>query len=127
MKILSTLALMLGASLILTSCGGRYMNIDRSALSPHAAVLHDRAQAGDQSAQYELAIAYGTGSGVPRDCGKSRSLLKSAATPSGGTIWVYSPPVGNGTSGRVIPIDQGPVRPGLIDARTLLNDPAFCE
>lgn len=127
MKVFSASTLILGASLTLTACSGRYMGIDRLALSPKAAALYDRAKAGERSAQYELAIAYGTGSEVVRDCDKSRALLRAAATASGGTIWVYSPPIGNGTSGRVIPVNQGPVRPGLIDARALLNDPAFCK
>lgn len=58
---------------------------------------------------------------MPQDIGKARTLYRLASTDSGGTMWVYSPPVGNGTSGRVIPMDRGPVQPGLREARARLE------
>lgn len=48
------------------------------------------------------------------------SVPTRATNDSGGTLWVYSPPVGNGTSGRVIPAENGPKIHGLNEARIRL-------
>lgn len=78
--------------------------------------LAARAQAGDKHAQLELGIAFEEGWGVRRDWGKAERLYRLAAAQSGGTTWVYSPPVREGASGRVIPVNRGPVTPGLEEA-----------
>lgn len=109
------------------AAGSSYMGIplDRQVASgPDAALrnLATRAQAGDKHAQLELGIAFEEGRGVPRDLGKAERLYRQAATDSGGTMWVYSPPAGPGTSGRVIPVDRGPVRQGLAEAERRLAD-----
>lgn len=75
--------------------------------------LAQMAQRGDKQAQFELGIRFEQGMGVEQNLRNACKLYNRAATQSGGTIWVYSPPVGNGTSGRVIPINQGPIVPGL--------------
>ena len=80
-----------------------------------------RAQAGDKQAQLELGIAFEEGRGVAKDIGKARTLYRLAAADSGGTLWVYSPPVGRETSGRVIPVNRGPVQAGLPEARMRLE------
>lgn len=79
------------------------------------------ASAGSKNAQLELGIRFEEGIGVSRDFDKARKLYGKAATTTGGTLWVYSPPVGNGTSGRVIPIDRGPRQPGLQEATQRLQ------
>ena len=96
------------------------MGIDRANLDPSNQAWFDRAKIGDKQAQFELGMRYARGAGVERDCDTARKLLQQAATRTGGTIWVYSPPVTRGGSGRVIPIDQGPVQPGLRDAERAL-------
>jgi len=83
--------------------------------------LARRAQAGDKQAQLELGIRFEEGRGVARDLNKARKLYAKAATGSGGTIWVYSPPVGNGTKGRVIPVNSGPKQVGLAEAKRRLE------
>lgn len=84
------------------------------------AALARQAQAGSKRAQLELGIRFEEGIGVAPDLRKARKLYGKAASASGGTLWVYSPPVGNGTSGRVIPINQGPRQPGLAEAQRRL-------
>ena len=84
------------------------------------AALARRANAGDKRAQLDLGVRFEEGIGMERDPAKARKLYAQAATTSGGTIWVYSPPVGNGTSGRVIPVDRGPRQPGLAEAKQRL-------
>ena len=111
--------------LLLCACAPatQYMGI---ALQPGAAApeiqgLAMRAQAGDKQAQLDLGIAFEEGRGVERDLKKARKLYAQAASDSGGHIWVYSPSVGNSTSGRVIPIDTGPRQKGLLDAEKRLR------
>ncbi len=83
--------------------------------------LARRAQAGDKQAQLELGIRFEEGRGVERDLKKAKKLYGKAASDSGGTIWVYSPPVGNGTSGRVIPVNTGAKQSGLAEAKRRLE------
>lgn len=114
---------------VLASCAslsGRYAGIDLNAVpanSEAAAIqaLARRAQAGDKYTQLELGIRYENGDGVARDLERAKKLYRSAASDSGGRIWVYSPPVGNGTSGRVIPVDAGPKQYGLAEAKKRLE------
>ena len=75
----------------------------------------------DKRAQLELGIRFEEGIGLPIDLDRARQLYGRAASASGGTLWVYSPPVGNATSGRVIPIEQGPRMPGLVEAQGRLE------
>ena len=98
------------------------MGIDRASLDPSAQTQFDRAQVGDKRAQFELGIRYARGDGVLQDCQRARKLLRQASIRTGGTIWVYSPPVTKGGSGRVFPIDQGPLQPGLQTAKGALSE-----
>ena len=98
------------------------MGIDRASLDPSSQAWLDRAKVGDKQAQFELGMRYARGEGVERDCDTARRLLRQAATRTGGTIWVYSPTVTRGGSGRVIPIDQGPPQPGLQTAKEALDE-----
>lgn len=82
--------------------------------------LAAQAQSGDKHAQLELGKRFESGRGVERDLGKAQKLYRLAASDSGGTIWIYSPAVGNGTKGRVIPVNSGPKRVGLAEAKRLL-------
>lgn len=83
--------------------------------------LASAAQGGDKQAQLELGIRFEEGRGVTRDMKIARKLYAKAASDSGGTIWVYSPPVGNGTKGRTIPVNTGPKRVGLVEAKLRLE------
>lgn len=78
------------------------------------------ARAGDKRAQLDLGIAFEEGRGVKQDLNKALTLYRFAATTSGGTTWVYSPPVGS-AAGRVIPINRGPVQTGLLEAKARLE------
>jgi len=116
-----------------------YMGIDFASASAgveqaEIGSLARRAQAGDKQAQLELGIRFeerwraavrGTDGkpsrGVERDLNKARKLYAKAASNSGGTIWVYSPPVGNGTKGRTIPVNTGPKQVGLAEAKRRLE------
>ena len=97
------------------------MGLDRETLDPSTQAWHDRAMMGDKQAQFELGIRFLRGAGVAQDCARARKLLRQAATRTGGTIWVYSPPVTKGGAGRVIPIDQGPVQAGLQTAEEAMR------
>lgn len=79
------------------------------------------ARAGDKQAQLQLGIAYEEGSSVVRDTGRARKLYALAAADSGGTIWVYQPPVREGGSGRVVPVNLGPKVAGLVEAKDRLG------
>lgn len=83
--------------------------------------LASEAQRGSKQAQLELGIRFEEGKGVERDLDKARKLYAQAASDSGGTIWVYSPAVGNGTKGRTIPVNTGPKRSGLAEAKRRLK------
>ena len=84
--------------------------------------LARRAQAGDKQAQLELGIRFEEGRGVSQDLERARKLYTKAATSSGGLKWIYSPPVGNGTKGRIIPLDTGLVSAGLAEAAVRLEN-----
>lgn len=79
-----------------------------------------RARTHDKEAQLQLGIAYEEGRGVARDTGRARKLYAVAAADSGGTIWVYQPPVKKGGSGRVVPVNMGSKTVGLAEAKDRL-------
>lgn len=113
--------------LAVTGCSGRYMGLDANELDRETALLVQRAQLGDKHSQFELGQRFAAGQGVPRDCEKAVALTRKAANASGGTLWVYSPPVTQGGAGRVIPVDQGPVQPGLAAAKNALATDLECR
>jgi len=114
-------------SLAVGACSGRYMGLDASLLDSETAVLAQRAQLGDKQAQFELGKRFAAGDGVPQDCAKATELTRRAATATGGTLWVYSPPVTQGGRGQVIPLDRGPVQPGLAAASNAIANGAICR
>lgn len=118
---LRVLASCLCSLFLLAGCAGPYAGLDDPGVSSEARLVGERARLGDKQAQYELALRFAAGDGVPRNCNRARELLGQAASNSGGTIWIYSPPVTKGGSGRVIPVDSGPVRPGLAIAKRALS------
>ncbi len=96
------------------------------ALAPGAALpelqnLARRAAAGDKHAQLDLGIRYEEGNGVPRDLKRAKQLYRLAATPSGGTMYVYTPPVRKGGKGMVTPMNMGPRIEGLEEAKRRLQ------
>lgn len=113
---------LLAAALMLPACSSKaYMGIPLTGGGdPTLRSLAQRASTGDKRAQLDLGIAYEEGLGVPVNIAKAKKLYRLASTDSGGALWVYSPPVGNGTSGRVIPVDRGPKIDGLHEARSRL-------
>jgi len=88
---------------------------------PEIQSLARSAQAGSKHAELELGIRYEEGDGLPVDLDRARALYKSAAPDTGGTIWVYSPPVGS-SPGQVIPVDTGPKQLGLVEAKKRLEE-----
>ena len=75
----------------------------------------------DKPAQFALGQRYEAGDGVPLDLKMARHLYRAAAMPSGGTVYVYSPPVGAETTGRTLALNAGPVEAGLPEARDALE------
>lgn len=120
-------AILLVLSFAVAACSGRYMGLDASQLDQKTALLVQRAELGDKQAQFELGQRFAAGDGVPRDCAKAKKLTRRAASASGGTLWVYSPPVTNGGQGQVIPVDRGPVQPGLAAASNSLSNGTTCQ
>lgn len=118
-------ALILIAPLLLTACAAssQYMGIGFApgAASTELQALAMRAQAGDKQAQLDLGIAYEEGRGVGVDLRKARKLYTLASADSGGTTWVYVPPVRNGEAGRVTPVDKGVRQSGLLEAKVRLE------
>jgi len=90
------------------------------AAAPELRQLAQRARTGDKQAQLALGIRFEEGNGVAQDRDRAIALYRQASSNSGGTIWVYSPAVGNGTRGRIIPIDRGPAQVGLPEAKARL-------
>ena len=113
-------------SLAVGACSGRYMGLDASSLDRETALLAQRAQLGDKHAQFELGQRFAAGEGVPKDCDKAIELTRRAASATGGTLWIYSPPVTKGGRGQVIPVDRGPVQPGLAAAAEALAKGENC-
>ncbi len=119
--------LILPMALAAAACSGRYMGLDTAALDTSTRASVERARIGDKQAQYQLGLQFARGDGLPQDCGKARKLFRQAASKLGRTIWVYSPPVTKGGSGRVIPIDSGPVRAGLPAVKMALEIEGLCS
>ncbi len=119
------LAGLLGFALSLASCAAssQYMGISLrpGAAEPSLQSTAQRARAGDKYAQLELGIRFEDGNGVPREAARALELYRAAATDSGGTIWVYSPPVRKGDTGRVLPVKMGQPQAGLAEARRRLE------
>jgi hypothetical protein len=113
----------LTAALLLAACAASpYAGIP---LAPGAAdpALQDevrRAMAGDKHAQLALGIRFEEGNGVPTDYRKAKRLYELAASDSGGTTWVYSPPVSKNDTGRTLAVDRGPKIKGLEEAKLRL-------
>lgn len=115
----------LAAALLLTACtNNAYMGIPlaEGIGDPALRSLAQRAAAGDKQAQLDLGIRYEEGDGIERDLHFAKKLYQLAASDSGGVLWVYSPPVGNGTSGRVIPVRSGHNNLGLPEAKSRLSE-----
>lgn len=113
------LAAVLATGLLAAGCSApnAYAGISLAAGAAQAELqaLAWRAQGGDKSAQLELGIRYEEGRGVTRDLKRAAALYGRAARTSGGTMWIYSPPVGKARGG-VIPVSAGPRVPGLPEA-----------
>jgi hypothetical protein len=60
----------------------------------------------------ELALRMRVGIGAPKRPGVALKVYEQLARTTGGTIYVYSPPVGSEGAGRVIPVNTGPAIPG---------------
>lgn len=71
----------------------------------------------DRATSLELALRFRTGIGAPKRPGIARHIYETLVVATGGTIYVYSPPVGAEKAGRTIAINSGPVVPG--DARAM--------
>ena len=118
--------LALAASMTACAPARQYLGIDLTAtpMSDAQAELRSLARdakTGNKYAQLQLGIRFEDGNGVPRDHQIARKLYSAAANDSGGAMWIYSPPVGSETIGRVIAIKQGAVVTGLIEARYRLE------
>jgi hypothetical protein len=119
-----SLPALLAAALLTSACASRsYMGVSLKpgGADPAVQALAARASAGDKQAQLDLGIRFEEGAGVARDLTTAKKLYRQAASDSGGTIWVYTPPVGNGTSGRVIAVQSGTKQYGLTEAQRRLG------
>jgi hypothetical protein len=118
--------MLFGGALVLSACAApsSYMGIS---LTPGTAAsglqaLALRAQSGDKQAQLDLGVAYEEGRGVGVDLKRAEKLYRMAATTTGGTIYVYQPPVKPGAVGMMVQMDIGPVVHGLEAAQARLYD-----
>ena len=121
---LPCLSALLAAALLIGGCASQqYMGVSLKpgGADPAVQALAARASAGDKQAQLDLGIRFEEGAGVARDLTAAKKLYRQAASDSGGTIWVYTPPVGNGTSGRVVPVQSGPKQYGISEAQRRLK------
>ncbi|MFN5128275.1 MAG: hypothetical protein ACK519_01075 [Sphingomonadaceae bacterium] len=117
---LPCLPALLAAALLMSGCASQQyigVSLKPGGADPAVQALAARASAGDKQAQLDLGIRFEEGAGVARDLNTAKKLYRQAASDSGGTIWVYTPPVGNGTSGRVVPITKGEKSLGLAEAK----------
>ncbi|MDQ8757647.1 hypothetical protein RCO27_15565 [Sphingosinicella sp. LHD-64] len=120
----AALTLLCAAPLLGACAANSYAGIPfaAGAAAPELQGLAMRAQAGDKQAQLELGIRYEEGRGVPVDLRRAERLYRMAASDSGGTMYVYSPPVGQNGRGQVVPINSGPRQIGLAEARRRLEN-----
>jgi hypothetical protein len=110
---------LLGGALLLAGCASNiYMGIPLSGgtAGGELQMLAARARSGDQHAQFELAKRFEQGHGVERAPCRALRLYRLAASPAGGQTAVYVPAAG-GAAGTVIPVDLGPRRSGLAEAK----------
>ena len=116
------LALLMIATLAGCAVPTQYMGIDLTpgAAPPALQGVAEQALSGNKAAQLALGIAYEEGQGVAVDLKRARTLYRLAAANSGGTIYVYQPPVRKGGRGGVIPVNLGPVVAGLAGAKARL-------
>ncbi|HEX9933253.1 MAG TPA: SEL1-like repeat protein [Allosphingosinicella sp.] len=118
-------ALLLAAAVLLAAgCAGNSfqgISLAPGAAKPELQSLATRARGGDKHAQLELGIRFEEGHGVPMDWDRAERLYRMAATRSGGTTMIYVPPVRRGGAGHVMPVSNGPVVPGLAEARLRLE------
>lgn len=118
--------LALTTATLLAACAvpSHYAGIDlrsQSSIAPEIQTLAQRAQSRDKHAQLELGIRYEEGKGVPPDVKQARRLYRMAAATTGGTIYVYQPPVKKGGRGGVVSVNLGPVVRGLEAAMVRLK------
>jgi hypothetical protein len=107
-----------------TACAAQsYMGIPLvpGQASPEIQSLARRAQSGDKQAQLDLGIRLEEGNGVPVDRKRAIRLYRQAASDSGGTIWIYVPPSGMASTGRVMPFSSGRRLAGLVAAKLRLK------
>ena len=93
----------------------RYMGLDLATADAPLRATALAARGGDKAAQFRLARWLETGAGIAPDRDRACQLYRLAAASSGGTMYIYSPPVRRGGAGRVIPVSI-PVNPGLPEA-----------
>lgn len=75
------------------------------------------AQQDNQLAQHALGLAYEKGIGVRANQKAALRYYRAAARTIPDRVFVYVPPVGEKTSGRVMPVNTGQGRPGLPEAK----------
>jgi hypothetical protein len=112
------------ALLLLSACAARtsFQGIPFSGgRDPALSALAARASGGDRHALLELGIRFEEGRGVPLDWDRAADLYGRAAASSGGTMMIYVPPTRPGGTGTVMPVNSGPVIPGLPEARDRLD------
>ena len=97
------------------------ISLKPGAADPEIQALALRAQAGDKQAQLELGMLYEEGLRLPRDLDRARTLYKAAASDTGGTNYVYAPPVSGDGPGQLIHIPAVAGRRGLDEARLRLE------
>ena len=121
---LPCLSALLAAALLMSGCASQqYMGVSLKpgGADPAVQALAARAQAGDKQAQLDLGIRFEEGAGTPGNIARAKALYRTAASPSGGPVWVYLPPPGPGLSARVVQMGDQPVRGGLVEARRRLE------
>ena len=104
-------------ALALTACGTprAYMGLDLGTADVTLRRTALAARGGDKQAQLTLGRRFEQGAGVPQDPDRACRLYAMASRTTGGTMYVYSPPVGREKAGRVIPVST-PVSHGLPEA-----------
>ncbi len=117
----------LGCGLLLGAAGcasNSYMGISLEPGQGDLALqeLARAARAGDKQAQLDLGIRFETGDRVVQNYSRAISLYGRSARSSNGVLWVYLPPVGNGTVGRVLPIAQSAPQVGNLIAQDRLTN-----
>ena len=120
-------ALWLGGAVLLSTSGcARFSYMGISMIPGETAhelqVLARRAKMGDKGAQLDLGIRFEEGRGVLQDSGRAIKLYRKAASDSSEIRWVYLPPIGNGTKGRVFPVSGLWKQVGLNEAKQRMRN-----